>query len=539
MQKKKGLKKQILIAVPGMVLCVALAVCCYRSVEKTIIANEQDSLKSLAKVNAQSLLASLEAKQKLVYASLSGDMDEEGDIETAILKLGEKGTYIPLDEIESQPEWEQEQCEKAGMDPGMVIVGPVKEAEDGFYILHMTKAISIQGKIAGYVQVELNLGEIYDEEQALSSLQLKNDGYCIVKSADGTVVMPGGYDEEDISFSYAAGNGCTVTWAYEAWGGIPQRARKLIAYETIELSGEQFTLCLIEDYDKVTQPIEQIALYICVFGAAFFIWMLRFIYKIEEQRKKEELLVQELQYEKKINETFKEQEGLMQKYNHSRTLSVITGTIAHEFNNLMTPIVLYVDLLMENEDVYSEMPEEISELKSAAKRCAELSRQLLDYSRQGSSEKVLVDYNATFAINEAVSMVKKLIPEQIVLKTEICRTSYYLHGQMGALNQILLNLATNAVQAMPEGGTLQIRFGVSTDCEEDIRLVVEDTGTGIAPEIRQQIFHPFFTAGKTGEGSGLGLAVVKQLTEEHGGVIHVKTEEGKGTMFILDFPKVS
>ena len=91
---------------------------------------------------------------------------------------------------------------------------------------------------------------------------------------------------------------------------------------------------------------------------------------------------------------------------------------------------------------------------------------------------------------------------------------------------------------MREGGTLRIQFGLSVDDEQTVRLVVEDSGTGIPADIRQQVFHPFFTTKQGGEGTGIGLTVVKRLTEEHGGSIRVKTEEGKGTMFILDFPRV-
>ena len=92
---------------------------------------------------------------------------------------------------------------------------------------------------------------------------------------------------------------------------------------------------------------------------------------------------------------------------------------------------------------------------------------------------------------------------------------------------------------MQNGGTLRIQFGLSTDDGQCVRLVVEDTGTGIAPDIRQKVFHPFFTTKQPGEGTGIGLTVVKRLTEEHGGTIRVKTEEGKGTLFILDFPRVN
>ena len=146
-------------------------------------------------------------------------------------------------------------------------------------------------------------------------------------------------------------------------------------------------------------------------------------------------------------------------------------------------------------------------------------------------------YNATFAVESSVRMVERLIPTNIKFQTSICKTKYNIKGQIGALNQIILNLVTNAMNAIGEKcGKIQIQFGLSTQDERMVRLVVEDDGGGIPEEIRQRIFEPFFTTKEENEGNGIGLTVVKRLTEEHGGVIRVKSQTGKGTTFILDFP---
>lgn len=537
MKEKIILKKQNVLTVIVVILMVVAAVFCYNNVQNTIVENEQKSLKSLAKMNAQSLQSSLEAKQNLIYAVLSGDMEDQKDIDTGMIKIREKGEYIPLSEYGRQEAWKQTVCDHAGEHPAEVVVGPIREAPGGYYTLYMTKAVYVDGWLDGYAQIELNLDEIYAHEQALYDLQSK-DRYCVVKSADGTTVMPGNYEEKELSFTHSAGNDCVVEQVYETKDGIPKSSKKLIAYESIEIGEEELTLYIVEDYDKVTLPVERIALYFCLLGAVILVVSMWFIHKITAQQKEEELLVKELQHEKMLNETMKKQEGLMQKYNHSKTMSVLTGSIAHEFNNLMTPIVLYTDLLEENEVVYHEMPEEIDELKSATKRCEELAKQLLSYSRQGKAEKVLTEYDATFAVQEAVNMVRKLLPPNVELKVNICKTSYYICGQLGAMNQILLNLATNAVHAMEQGGKLSIQFGLSTDDDQKVRLIVEDTGCGIPKEIKMQVFQPFFTTKQEGKGTGIGLTVVKRLTEEHGGRIRVNTEEGKGTTFILDFPRV-
>ena len=537
--KRERIKKLAVITAAGAAVFLSIAFFIYDSVKSTIVGNEQESLRSLAKVNAQSLQSSLEAKETLVYAVFSGDMEKTEDIEKGLLRMREKGRYVSIAQLGAQKEWVQTVCGQAGESPGEVISGPIRQTEEGNYVLYMTKAVGAGGSLFGYVQVEWNLDEIYMQEQALSGLKLRNSGYCLVRDAGGTTVMPSGYEEKELSLSHMDQNGCTIQWIYEAKDGIPQRTQMLVAREAVRIAEEELFLYIVEDYGEVIRPIEQTALYFFLLGTAVIILAALLLYKFMEQRKKEELLVKELQHEKTLNEAMKEQEGLMQKYNHSKTMSVLTGSIAHEFNNLMTPIVLYADLLEENEVVSQEMPEEVTELKSAAGRCEELARQLLSYSRQGKAEKVCTDYDASYAVQEAVNIARKLLPKEIRLKENICRTPYYIHGQPGALNQILLNLEANAVHAMKEGGTLRVWFGLSADDEKNVRLVVEDTGTGIAPDIRQRVFHPFFTTKKAGEGTGIGLTVVKRLTEEHGGYVRVKTEVGKGTTFILDFPRVS
>lgn len=175
----------------------------------------------------------------------------------------------------------------------------------------------------------------------------------------------------------------------------------------------------------------------------------------------------------------------------------------------------------------------------SAKRCEELAKQLLDYSRQGRAERVLSEYNATFAVESSISIVSRLIPENIKFETSVCSTSYYIKGQVGSLNQIILNLVTNAIHAIGDKkGCIKLQFGLSVDDGQMVRLVVEDNGCGIPKDLRKHVFEPFFTTKKDGKGTGIGLTVVKRMVEEHGGWIQVQSEEEKGTTFIMNFPRV-
>ena len=539
MNKKR---KELVISVIGVLLLILSAAFCYQTVRDAIISNEKESIQNIAEVSSHSLQATLQGKSNLVYAALSGDMANEESIEASLLKVGEKGKYIRLDQVSQLQDWEADSCGEAGKNPGHVIAGPIRKTYSGGYVLYLTKAVYMNRSIAGYVQIELNLDEIYEGEQDLSNLNVGNQGYCIVKDINGTTVMAdAGNEKEEISFSSKDVSGCEVVWSYEVEGGSPKKTQKLVAYNTVDFHGVQFVLCVVEDYRDITAPIVKIAFYLSLFGVLILIWVGIFGYRIQQQKEEEKLKIA-LAHEKELNEAneaMKNQESLMQKYNHSKTMTFLTGALAHEFNNLMTPIVLYSELLSDNDTVMQEMPEEVYELNMSAKRCEELAKQLLDYSRQGRAERVLSEYNATFAVESSISIVSRLIPENIKFETSVCSTSYYIKGQVGALNQIILNLVTNAIHAIGDKkGRIKLQFGLSVDDDQTVRLVVEDNGCGIPKDLRKHVFEPFFTTKKEGKGTGIGLTVVKRMVEEHGGWIQVQSEEEKGTTFIMNFPRV-
>ena len=173
MKRKNALWKQMGITVAGIIALVAAAMFCYGRVKKTIVSNEQESLKSMAEVNAQSLGAGILAKSDLLYAALSGDMDSVDDVEKGMIKLKEKSSYVSSEAMKNMERWQKNILNSAIENPGEVLIGPVKQTEEGFYVLYMTKAVSVQGKITGCVQAELNLDEMYTEEQVRYGLLLQ------------------------------------------------------------------------------------------------------------------------------------------------------------------------------------------------------------------------------------------------------------------------------------------------------------------------------------------------------------------------------
>jgi two-component system cell cycle sensor histidine kinase/response regulator CckA len=223
----------------------------------------------------------------------------------------------------------------------------------------------------------------------------------------------------------------------------------------------------------------------------------------------------------------------------------LAGGVAHDFNNVLTAILGYADLLKSET---GDRDDFIAEIKKAGERAASLTRQLLAFSRQQVLEPKVLQFNAL--IENLENMLRRLIPEDVKLVTVLEPAAWKVRADAGQLEQVIMNLAVNARDAMPEGGTLTIetknaRLDASDAPEiETLRpgdfamLAVTDTGVGMSAETQSHIFEPFFTTKGVGKGTGLGLATVYGIVKQSGGFIWVKSEPGFGTSFKIYLPRV-
>ena len=208
----------------------------------------------------------------------------------------------------------------------------------------------------------------------------------------------------------------------------------------------------------------------------------------------------------------------------------LAGGVAHDFNNLMTAVMGYAALLQ------LEIPEtdarraRVDAIASAADRAAELTRKLLAFSRRQVLALETLDLAGIIEGFEPI--LRRLLPENIAVSYRLCEGAV-ARVDRGELEQVVLNLALNARDAMRDGGRLTIRVCA---IGADVELIVQDTGAGMNDETRQRIFEPFFTTKPVGEGSGLGLSTVDGIVAQLGGTIEVASEPGAGTTFTIRLP---
>ena len=231
-----------------------------------------------------------------------------------------------------------------------------------------------------------------------------------------------------------------------------------------------------------------------------------------------------------------EQRRLEQQLLHSQKLEAIgrlAGGVAHDFNNLLTAIDGYSDLALLQLDESHPARDDIDEVRRAAKRAAELTRQLLAFSRRQVLAHRVVALNAV--VGDAERMLRRLIGDQVELRTALADDSTFVHADAGQLEQVVTNLVLNARDAMPDGGVVQVETLVDGDT---VVLAVRDEGIGMDEATRDRIFEPFFTTKETGKGTGLGLAMVHGIVTQSSATIDVTSAPDRGAAFEIRFPRV-
>jgi PAS domain S-box-containing protein len=221
------------------------------------------------------------------------------------------------------------------------------------------------------------------------------------------------------------------------------------------------------------------------------------------------------------------------------SIGSLAGGIAHDFNNILAAIIGYGELALLGLPSERLEAEYLKKILEAGDRAKEMVGQILAFSRK-SDRGQLQRINLCAVVEEVTGLIRAGLPATISMALTLPETPITVLADPTQLHQVLMNLATNALHAMSEtGGTLSIRLATKKNTAEKKQaaiLTVSDTGHGIAPEIRDRIFDPYFTTKEKGKGTGMGLSVVHGIISSHGGRIHVTSTPGKGATFVIELP---
>ncbi|MGH7559557.1 MAG: ATP-binding protein [Gemmatimonadales bacterium] len=229
-------------------------------------------------------------------------------------------------------------------------------------------------------------------------------------------------------------------------------------------------------------------------------------------------------------------------------IGLLAGGVAHDFNNLLTPIMGYTDMALEQTGHDPSLASDLQQIRAAAERARDLTQQLLAFGRKQVLEMRPVHLGEV--LEQFRRLLRPLVRENIVLTTSTDADLGMVRADVTQVQQVIMNLCVNAVDAMPDGGhlTLEARNLAITDPDTArsleiepglyVALVVRDTGHGMTPEVRGHLFEPFFTTKERGKGTGLGLATVYGIVRQHDGAIQVTSAPGRGTTFTVFFPRV-
>ena len=242
--------------------------------------------------------------------------------------------------------------------------------------------------------------------------------------------------------------------------------------------------------------------------------------------------------------------SLEEQYQQAQKMEAVgrlAGGVAHDFNNLLTVILGYCELLLLGLAPDDASRADVEEIQRAGTQASRLTRQLLAFSRKQIIEPTLLDLNEIAV--ELKSMLGRLIGEDVEITLRLHSDVCCVMADRGQIEQIVMNLAVNARDAMPDGGMLTIATACA-EFDDDyakthpgvlagqyVSLAVTDTGTGMTPEVRARMFEPFFTTKEVGKGTGLGMATVYGIVTRYGGSIDVSSELGSGSSFVVYFPR--
>lgn len=318
--------------------------------------------------------------------------------------------------------------------------------------------------------------------------------------------------------------------------GKAYTARMAVVPATEDTNG-LFAIGVSTDYDQITKPMRSGMIKLGIYGGTALLGVVCLVILLLHTFRGSQRALREVEILQEKNAAMEELNRQTQEFAHHQRLELmgtLTSGIAHEFNNLLAPIMGYSILILEKlPPEETELYDEALEIYNTSMKAKTVVSRLQDLARKNAGtdfQKLVLDE----VVRKVVEIANPAKPKPVTIETNLNATEQYILGNETQISQLLLNLLINAFHASEaNGGTVTISTEMS---KEMLLLKVADNGYGITEEAMKRIFEPFFTTKKGGEGTGLGLAIAKQVVEEHKGTIQVESKEGVGTTFLVEFP---
>lgn len=412
-------------------------------------------------------------------------------------------------------------------------------------------------------------------QKLISGIHIGTNGYIVVKDAEGTIIMHPKKEQwgipviagrkkmyPDLDYSSLEKmiedqkkrkEGISHYYSYWWTNEKRPRVQKISAYSPVQIGDSFWVVSAVIDYDDLYEPIaEGFLKMVCIFVGILLaagIAVVLFGRVMRDMRR----AVREINDLKELNEQLEKMHRSEQSIAHQQRLQIMgtmTGGIAHEFNNFLTPIMGYAELLMMELPEGSEEQDSAKEIYEASEKAKDVVRQISSLSRK-NVETVYKNISIKKFMTRAERMMESVCTPLIHMESEFCVDDEMILGNATQLNQVLLNVCVNAVHAI---GKNQGNIRISCHSEEKeklaqgvieklsdvwkkyIHIQVKDNGCGMDKETLRQIFDPFFTTKKGGEGTGLGLALAEQIITSHKGYIYAESKKGEGSTFHIYLP---
>lgn len=427
------------------------------------------------------------------------------------------------------------------------------------------------------LQLYLDVESYY--KKMISEITIGKNGYVVLKSTEGRVYMHPASEQigatvidgrKDIygalDFSSLEGllekqiaNEKGVEEYYSYWWTNPDLplVKKVAAHTHVNLGDGFMIVSIVMDYEDITDPIDAGFISVAATLAGIFLVLVAFAAVIVAQMMHSKKNKEEIAYLKDLNEVLEKTKKGEEAIAHQQRLQIMgtmTGGIAHEFNNMLTPIMGYSEMLVDVLPEGSEEADYAQEILNASDKAKDVIKQISSMSRK-NMETVYTFIPVKKALKRTIKMVHSVVPSNVMLLEGNSFTDEGFWGNETQLNQVLLNICVNAFHAIgtEKQGVVSIHGEVVTSqlmasrhsqlsqndiLPEYICLCVEDNGCGMEPDILSQIFDPFFsTKGKN--GTGLGLSLAEQIIHSHKGYIFAVSKPGVGSRFFIYLPKVT